>query len=238
MASTPSKRVISESRAIASINDTPVFNREKSIETIESQSPTRIKKSYTHLKHRLSKLASKKPSKLDLLDNGALTTFPPILHQENDVPIVLVENYIRARRRSGLRKSISVMDLKARKPSLEHLLERIREIPDLQDFFMNRACKQSGSTLQGDLCPQSSQETYQEIKSCVVCDVPFHEVSSLLEDDLPDLVCENCLEPYERLHNIVTAASAPDAFTKIIADLRRIQQIDEQKRWEKDDRFL
>lgn len=203
-----------------------------------SKSPTRIKKSYTHLKHRLSRLANKKPSKLDLLDNDALTTFPPIMHQEADEPIVLVENYIRARRRSGIRKSISVMDLKAQKPSLEHLIERVRELPDIQDFFMNRSYKHSGSTLQGDLCPQSSQETYQEIKSCVVCDVPFHEVSSLLEDDSPDIVCGDCLEKYERLNNIMRAATAPDVFKKIINDLRTIQLMDDQKRRLRDDRFL
>lgn len=154
---------------------------------------------------------NRKESRLDMIDNKHLTSFP-LIHPGiipeqsspsrivstctmSDEPLALIEDYVEIK---GPRKSMSVMDFKARKSCKSSIHEK--EEPYLQSV------------------PDG-------LKYCVICEKPLYELSTLIpEQKYREIVCCDCFAEYESIWTTLNVGSG------LIRRLREIKHRDDRLR--------
>ncbi|KAH3662568.1 hypothetical protein OGAPHI_005820 [Ogataea philodendri] len=140
-----------------------------------------------------------RPSRLDLIDNNQLTSFPLAHPNVAEIgpagELLLVEDYIHYPK--GFRKKTSVFDLRR---AIEHDITPPSAILPL--LARNQSIN-SDSTLQSET-ELYLKQTQSNLRYCVVCERPLYNLSSL--DSLTrcaELVCCNCFEEYETLEKAI-----------------------------------
>ncbi|KAG7909527.1 hypothetical protein KL906_002283 [Ogataea polymorpha] len=136
-----------------------------------------------------------RPSRLDLIDNRQLTSFPlPHPNFAQTSPhgeLLLVEDYIHYPK--GFRKKTSLFDIK-------RAIDNDMTPPDaLLPLYYRKQSVNSSSTLNTET-EVYIKTTESNLRYCVVCDRPLYDLSSLLpRSRCAEIVCCHCFEEYETL---------------------------------------
>ncbi|KAG7696953.1 hypothetical protein KL948_002398 [Ogataea haglerorum] len=136
-----------------------------------------------------------RPSRLDLIDNKQLTSFPlphPNLAQTSPHgELLLVEDYIHYPK--GFRKKASLFDIK-------RAIDNDMTPPDaLLPLYYRKQSVNSSSTLNSET-EAYIKTTDSNLRYCVVCDRPLYDLSSLLpRSRCAEIVCCHCFQEYEIL---------------------------------------
>ncbi|KAG7884617.1 hypothetical protein KL938_001744 [Ogataea parapolymorpha] len=136
-----------------------------------------------------------RPSRLDLIDNRQLTSFPlphpNFAHTSPHGELLLVEDYIHYPK--GFRKKTSLFDIK-------RAIDNDMTPPDaLLPLYYRKQSVNSSSTLNSET-EAYIKTTESNLRYCVVCDRPLYDLSSLLpRSRCAEIVCCHCFQEYETL---------------------------------------